>query len=860
MDPHNPNIVFASLWQARRTAWSLTSGGPGSGLYRSDDGGASWKELTGEGLPKKPYGRIGVAVSAESNRIYALIEAEEGGLYRSDDGGNKWQLVSGDRRLRQRAWYYMHVIADPRDPDTVYVLNVDAHKSIDAGRTFNKIDGPHGDWHGLWIDPRNTKRMLASDDGGATLTLDGGRSWTAQTNQPTAQFYHVSVDNRFPYWVYGAQQDNSSIAIASHSDGRSIDRPDWYPVAGGEAGYILAYPPDPMITFGGEYQGQISRHDKRTGHVKSIGVQPIISDAMGAAPLDHRFQWTAPIHISPHDPNVLYHAGERVFKTTDQGMTWEAISPDLTRNDKSKQGISGGPITKDDTGTEYYDTIFALAESPLKAGLIWAGSDDGLLHITQDGGKNWTNVTPKDLPEWSKVSQIDPSRHDAGTVYVAVDRHQHDDFKPYIYKTADYGKTWAKLVKGIPEGSFVRAVREDPKRKGLLYAGTETGMFVSYDDGENWESFQLNLPTTPVHDLVVKDDDLVLATHGRAFWILDDLSPARQKSAELAQKDVHLYAPAQAVRMHYRNPRSPVTTGENPPPGAVIYYAVKQVPKELSVEILDEKGQRVRLITDKDVADISEPLDPEDEKPKKMLEPKAGVNRFVWDLRYAPIQRPKDYFLYFYQDWLDGPMVLPGKYTVKLTADGKSETATLELVNDPRVKVLRQDLEKQFAFQMDVRREIQRAYEAVSQIRDIRAQLAAMRGRLPKKAELKPVLESAADLDTKANAALEELIQPRIQANEDSLQYPVKLDVQLAALAAHASSGHDGAPTAAQYKRFAALKQQLDQQLAAWDTVVSKDLTAFQKLAQEHNVYAIVVPPPMSGSEEGAATPGKKNK
>lgn len=572
-DPHSANILYASLWAARRTAWSLTSGEPGSGLYRSNDGGTTWKQLQDHGLPKPPYGKIGVAVAANSDRVYALIEAQEGGVYRSDDDGDTWQLVNDDHAFLQRAFYYMHIIADPQDPDTVYVLNVDFYRSTDGGRTFNKVKMPHGDNHGLWIDPKNPRRMIASNDGGVTVSVDGGKTWTRQDNQPTAQFYHVITDTRTPYYVYGAQQDNSTIAIASRSDDGSIGRADWYAAGGGEAGDLAPYPPDPNIVYAGDYEGKITRFDRRTGQLKYVGVQPEISDGTGAAALEHRFQWTAPIVISPHDPNTLYHGGERLFKTTDGGMHWEAISPDLTRNDKSKQQPSGGTITIDDTGVEYYDTIFAVAESPIAKGLIWAGTDDGLIQITRDGGKNWTTVTPKEMPEWSRISLIDASPHDAGTAYVAVDRHQWDELLPYIYKTSDYGKTWTRINNGIPNNTFVRAVREDPKKRGLLYAGTETGVFVSFNDGANWRPLQLNLPTTPIHDLVVKNDDLVLATHGRSFWILDDLSPLRQFTDEVARQEVHLYTPATAYRMQNatEEPPKPVMVGQNPPPGAVIY-------------------------------------------------------------------------------------------------------------------------------------------------------------------------------------------------------------------------------------------------------------------------------------------------
>ena len=632
-DPHNPNILFGALWQARRTSWSMDDGGPGSGLYRSNDGGTTWKRLEEHGLPKGPYGKIGVAVAANSDRVYALIEARlpDGGLYRSDDGGENWILVNPSHSLWQRPWYYMHVIADPRDENVLYIMDVDAYKSTDGGHLFNKVHVPHGDNHGLWIDPMNTRRMIASNDGGVTVTLDGGKNWTRQDNQPTAQFYHVITDSATPYRVYGAQQDSGTVAIASRSDDGSIDRSDWYDVGGGEAGYIAPDPRDPEIVYAADYQGNITRYDRHIGQVKAITEQPELSDAHGAANLEHRFQWTAPVMISPHDPNTLYHGGERLFKTTDGGVHWQAISPDLTRNDKSKQKASGGDITIDDSGTEYYDTIFALAESPLKKGLLWVGTDDGLIQLTQDEGKTWTNITPKDMPEWSRISQIDPSPHDAGTAYVAADRHQFDDLHPYIYKTSDYGKTWTKLTQGIPDNAFVRVVREDPKKSGLLYAGTETGIYVSFNDGAKWQALQLNLPTTPVHDLIIKNDDLVVATHGRAFWILDDVSPLRQYSDEIAQKEAFLYTPSTAYRIQAgasaeRHPSK--TTGQNPPTGAVIYYYLKNAPKadsETTIEILDASGNVIRKYSSGEVATLEEPLDPDEKKPEKEIKPDAGI-------------------------------------------------------------------------------------------------------------------------------------------------------------------------------------------------------------------------------------------
>ena len=843
-DPHNSNILYASLWQARRTPWGFASGGPGSGIYRSNDGGTTWKQLQEHGLPKGPYGRIGLSVAANSDRVYALIEAAEGGIYRSDDSGETWQLVDDDHSFRQRAWYYMHIVADPQDADTVYVLNVDFYKSTDGGRTFNKVKVPHGDNHGLWIDPKNPRRMIASNDGGVTVTLDGGKTWSRQDNQPTAQFYHVVADTRTPYHVYGAQQDNSTIGIATRSDNGFIDAPDWYAVGGGEAGWIAPYPPDPNIVYAGDYEGKITRFDKRTGQVKEITVYPDLTDGGGAANLEHRFQWTAPIVISPNDPDTLYHAGEKLFKTTDGGVHWVAISPDLTRNDKSKQQASGGSITIDDTGTEYYDTIFAVAESPVAKDLIWAGTDDGLIHVTRDGGKNWTNVTPKDLPDWSRISLIDASPHDAGTAYVAVDRHQLDDYHPYVYKTSDYGKTWTKITKGIADDTFVRAVREDPKRRGLLYAGTEKGVYVSFNDGADWRSLQLNLPTTPVHDLVVKNDDLVLATHGRSFWILDDVSPLRQFKDDLPQQEVRLYAPATATRLHYADDvPKPILVGENPPPGAVIYYSLKEAPKgELSIEILDASGSVIRKYSSNKLTELDEPLGPDDKKPEKQIKAEAGLNRFLWDMRYESATHVPDYYLWEYKDGALGPLVVPGKYQVRLTADGKSQTVPFEVKLDPRVNVSQADLQKQFDLLLQIRDELSRVYETVNQIQDVRAQVNGLKKRLPDTDPNKSVLTAAGDLDQKMLAVRDNLVQLKIKANEDSLVYPQRVDSRLAFLALAVGDSTDSAPTESEYQQYEKLKKQADDYLAHWQELQHTDLASFQKMMAGQNIQAIVVP------------------
>jgi len=860
-DPDNPNILFGALWQARRTSWSMSSGGPGSGLYRSNDGGSTWKRIEEHGLPKGPYGKIGVAVAANSERVYALIEAHnpDGGLYRSDDGGESWQLINASHSLWQRPWYYMHIIADPQDEDTLYIMDVEAFKSTDGGHLFNKVKVPHGDNHGLWIDPENTRRMIASNDGGVTVTLDGGKSWSAQDNQPTAQFYHVITDTATPYRVYGPQQDSGTVAIASRSDDGSISRNDWYDVGGGEAGYIAPYPPDPNVVYAADYQGNITRYDRHIGQVKAITEQPELSDAHGAANLEHRFQWTAPVMISPHDPNTLYHAGEVLFKTTDGGVHWQAISPDLTRNDKSKQKVSGGDITLDDSGTEYYDTIFALAESPITKGLLWVGTDDGLIQLTKDEGKTWTNITPKDMTEWSRISQIDPSPFDPATAYVAVERHQFDDLHPYLYKTSDYGKTWTKLGQGIPDNTFVRVVREDPKKKGLLYAGTETGVYVSFNDGANWRPLQLNLPTTPVHDLVVKDNDLVVGTHGRAFWILDDVSPLRQYSDELAQKSAFLYTPSTAFRIQAgaSGPRRvSKVVGQNPPVGAVIYFYLKDAPKndtEAKIEILDGSGKVIRRYSSTEYNTLEEPPDPDDKKPEKEIKLEAGLNRFVWDLRYEEARRVPGYYLYEYGNGAHGPAAVPGHYQVRLTVGGQTQTAGFDLKLDPRVKVSPEDLEAQLKLLLETREELNRVYDTVNQIQDVRAQLAGLKRRLPINANAKIISTAADDLEKKLVAVRDDLINLDITADEDSLAYPPQLDAKLAYLAMDVGTA-DSAPTESELRQFEKLKRQSGEFIAHWEDIQRRDLVAFQKLTAEGSLSTVVVPPAGRLAEESVAS------
>jgi photosystem II stability/assembly factor-like uncharacterized protein len=787
-------------------------------------------------------GRIGVSVSgADGNRVYAIIEAEKGGIYRSEDAGETWQLINPDHRFTQRAWYFHHIFADPKSVDTVYVLNTAVYRSSDGGHTFNFIRAPHGDNHGLWIDPTHPEWMINSNDGGATVSHDGGKSWTTQGNQPTAQFYHVATDNAFPYRIYGAQQDNSTVAIASRSDNGVIDRADWYDVGGGESGFVVPDPKNPDVVYAGSYDGLITRFDKKNHQVQDISSWPLNPMGAGAAELKHRFQWTAPIMMSANDPNAVYHGGEAVFKTTDEGMTWTAISRDLTRNDKSKQQSSGGPLTQDNTSVEYYDTVFALAESPLEKGLIWAGSDDGLVHVTRDGGQHWSDVTSKEFGDWSLVSIIEASPHSAGTAYVAIDRHKLDDFHPYLFKTADYGKMWTKITAGLPDNGYAHTIREDPKRKGLLYAGTENGIYISFDDGGHWQSLKLNLPTTPIHDLTIKGDDLIVATHGRAFWALDDIGPLRQMNAAAEGGEVHLYQPSPTIR--FRGPGftlpATVPVGANPPAGAVIYYSLKAAPKEqITLEVLDAHGKLVRKYSSKKTGEGASPDEEEFgiRRPGQELPAEAGLNHFVWDMHSeSPTRVPGAV------GWggrPEGPLVVPGTYEIKLTVAGKSETAKLEITKDPRVSASQADLEKQEELALRIRDRVTAGHEAVNQIRSVRSQIEALKKRLSADASAKPVLDAADALTKKMNAVEEKIIQPKSKSGEDPLNYPIQVADQFVALQETVESA-DTAPTAASLTVYDELNKRLEVQLAAWDEIRSKDLVALNAAIQKANIPAI---------------------
>jgi len=839
LDPSNPRILYAALWEFYRTPYSLSSGGPGSGLFKSTDGGDTWTEISrNKGLPKGLLGKIGVTVSpVNPARVWAIIEAEDGGIFRSDDGGKTWLRVNEDRELRQRAWYYSRIYADPKDADTVYVLNVAFNRSIDGGRTYTTIRVPHGDCHDLWIDPQNSKRMILGNDGGACVSINGGLSWTGLDNQPTAQFYHVVTDNRFPYWVYGAQQDNTTVRIASRTDSAGIDQPDWHSVGGGESGHIAPRHDNPDIVYAGSYGGLITRWDYQTRQTRIISAWPDNPMGWAASDLKYRFQWTAPILVSKFDSNVLYHAAQVLFKTTNEGQSWEIISPDLTTNDKEKQKSSGGPITKDNTSVEYYCTIFALAESYHDPKILWVGTDDGLVHITKDGGKKWENITPKEMPKWSLISSIEPSRFDPAAAYLAVDRHELDDFKPYIYKTDNFGQSWKLIVNGLPQNTFVRVVREDPKRKGLLYCGTETGVFVSFDDGLNWQSLQLNLPVVPIHDMAVKDDDLVVATHGRSFWILDDLTPLHQINEKVANSRFYLFKPRDAYRMRGGGdfPMSPLpNVGQNPPAGSVIFYYFREKPEtEVTLEFLDSAGKIIKKFTSQAAEDSEfEGLSP------ARLPAEAGMNRFIWDMRYPDAERVPGAIIW--SGTLRGPVAPPGKYQVRLRVGEETMTQTWEWKKDPRISTSQEELEEQFAFLIKIRDKISEVNRAINEIRSLKNQIEALSKQVKDNPRSKEITEAGRILVEKLKAVEDVLIQSKSKSNQDPLNYPIMLDNKLAALAAVVASA-DSRPTDGSYQVFKELSEKADAELARFRSLIEADLSAFNKMVQEAGIPAIIV-------------------
>ena len=872
LDATNPRILYAAMWEAHRTPWSLVSGGPGSGIYKSTDGGDSWQELTGNpGLPQGLKGRIGIAASpARSGRVWATVESEDAALYRSDDAGATWEKVSDNQDIQGRPWYYQHIFADPQDPDTVWVLNYQTWKSTDGGKNFDQVTTPHGDNHDLWIDPRNPRRMIEGNDGGACVSLNGGETWSTIYNQLTAQFYHVATDNEFPYRVYGTQQDNSAISVPSRTHKGAIPWGDCYTVGNSESGHIAVHPQDPNIVVSGAVGssagggGNLVRYDHKTGQVRIITVWPELGTGRGANEMKYRFQWTFPIQFSPHDPDILYVAGNLVFRSTDQGSTWEPISPDLTRGDTTKMETSGGPITKDTSGAETYGTIFAFVESPHEPGVFWAGSDDGLVHISRDGGNTWSDITPVDLPEWTLINMIEVSPHNPATAYLAATRYKLDETRPMLYKTSDYGQSWTDISQGIPESDYTRVIREDPGRRGLLYVGTETGVYVSYDDGGAWSPLQGNLPSVPIYDLAIKDDDLIAATHGRSFWILDDLTTLHQLTNELEESPVQLLQPRTSVRLRspaasrkpskgkqyrlslgadvaYTEKKGPggetvrqfLDAGENPPQGVIVTYYLKEAPEgEVTLKVWDSQDHLINTFTSTVPENQSGDGDQEPRLPAV-----AGINRFVWDMRYPDARKvPGDKTT---EEMNTGPTAPPGDYRLSLSVDGTEQTREFQIVKDPRVAASQADFDSQFDLHIGIRDKLSETHDSINKLRNIRRQVEEWEQRAESHSSAEAVASAAIALKEKLAAIENELVQVDHKGARDRLNLPVKLNRKLAEVIAVVASA-DFAPPKQAGEVFQDLSARIDVQIKLLEDVVENDVFQFVSLVEELGIPAII--------------------
>lgn len=836
MEPGNPSVFYAGMWRVIRTPHSMESGGEGSGLYKSVDGGETWTSIASKkGLPKGTWGIVGVAVApSNTDKIYTIIENANGGLFMSADGGESWTLTSNDNNIRQRAWYYSKVFVDPKNENLVYCPNVEFMRSRDGGRTFQSVNTPHGDHHDLWIDPEDGNRMIVADDGGAQVSFDGSNNWSTMNNQPTAQFYRVSTDNSFPYRILGAQQDNSTVRIKSRTSGAGITERDWDITAGSESGYVQADPTNPDIVYGGNYGGYLSRLDHRTGENRAINVWPDNPMGAGADVLKYRFQWNFPFFFSPHNPKRLYAGGNHLFVTENEGQSWETISPDLTTNDKSRQASSGGPITKDNTSVEYYCTIFTAAESVLEKDLLWTGSDDGLVHVSKDGGKNWENVTPPEAGKWMMWNCIETDPFQKGTAYFVGTKYKLDDFSPYIFKTEDYGKTWKRITNGIDNMHFTRAMRADKKRPGLLYAGTEYGMYISYDDGANWKKFQLNLPIVPITDLTIKENDLIVATQGRSFWVLDDLSVVQQKETDVLNKNLHVFAVNGAYRTEGGGRRGrgqigmPQNMGENPAAGVVFNYYLKNVTdsSKLSITVFDKQNKPIKTFS-KSAKENTDKIDYN-----------SGMNQFVWDMNYPPAETVEGLILW--NGRISTVKAAPGTYKARFTFGKDSVEIPFVIKADPNYKMTEADYDAQVGFLLQVRDKFSEVQRAIKQIRSLRSQINEFTAKLETGDGVKDIKKMGDSINKQMTAVEEALYQTKSKSGQDVLNFPIRLNDKLAGLYGVASSGQNP-PSKQSREAFAELGGQSDVQLAKLKKIMDTDLKAFNKMINDKQLPVIGV-------------------
>ena len=827
LDPNNSRVVYASTWNVRRTPYNFSSGGPGSHLWKSTDSGETWENLTDKpNMPDSPIGIIGVSVSpVNSDRVYAIIEAQDGGVFRSNDGGNSWKKVSRNRALRSRAWYYTRIIADTQDEDKVYVMNVSYGVSLDGGETWQLKNAPHGDHHDLWIDPQNNQRMIIADDGGAQVSNDGGNNWTTYHNQPTAQFYRVTTDDHFPYRIYGAQQDNSSIRILHRSGGNSIDEEHWEVTAGGESAYHAIDPTDNDIVYGGNYKGYMYRFNHRTGQRRSINVWPLNPAGSGVEVMKYRFNWNTPVLFSKHESDKLYVFSNHVHATTTGGESYETVSPDLTRNDPETLKSSGGPITQDNTGVEFYANILTAMENPHKQGILWVGSDDGLIHVTTDNCNSWQEVTPPNAPKWIMWNSIDPHPSDPEGAYIAGTTYKSGDYTPYIYRTDNFGKSWELITSGIDNMHFTRVVRADPKREGLLYAGTEYGMYISFDDGENWMPFQLNLPEVPITDLTIKNDNLVVATQGRSFWIIDDLTPLHQMTEKVLKSESHLYRPMDSYRMRQRGwgRANTLTAGANHPGGVMVYYHLGDSDDDSQVELsfYEKSGKKIKSFTNKT------------ESGRNALSSKKGMNRFIWDMRYPDAKSFEGLVLYSANT--RGPVAVPGQYEARLVVDGKEKKQDFNIVMDPRSESSKEDLQAQFDFLIDIRDKLSQAHQAIIDIRNLKKDIAYIKSKISDSGQVEE-LEKALDKFEDEMTVIENNIhETRNEARQDPLNFGIKLNNLLAYLATHESAG-DFPPTAQGLEYKKEVTTLIDKELSDLGKVIEDNIPIINRKLEEAGV------------------------